>query len=203
MTDIKKGFEILVNTIARGENGVHQDYARVNKLADTYKKLITGENIASLLEQFTPRESKQQFEQRLRLTQSVTPAMSEKIMNPFYKVSRIDNINKQIEWTKQNEDKRSILHNAIETFYGEETLDEFMETRFTQLSFTDANAFLVVEFDDFDSKKENARPYPMEVSSKEAINFEYKNNNLQWLVVKKAISYKVINDAKVSQKNGH
>ena len=143
MTDITKGFEILANTIAKGENGRHQDYARTVLLADTYKKLITGENIASLLIQFTPRESKEQFAQRLRLTQSVTPQMSEKIINPFYKVSRIDNINKQLVWKMENPERTELLHKTIETFYGDETLDDFMETRFTQLSFTDANAFLV------------------------------------------------------------
>jgi len=203
MTDITKGFEILTKTIARAESGHHKDYARTVLLADTYKKLITGENIASLLIQFTPRESKAQFEQRLRLTQSVTPAMSEKIINPFYKVSRIDNIQKELTWEKENAERMELLHKTIETFYGDETLDDFMETRFTQLTFTDANAFLVVEFDEFNSKTENARPYPMEVSSREAINYQYKNNILQWLIVKKQITYKVINDGKMFKREGH
>jgi hypothetical protein len=128
--------------------------------------------------------------------------MSEKIINPFYKVSRIDNINKQLVWTKNNPDREQLLHKTIETFFGDETLDDFMESRFTQLSFTDANAFLVVEFDDFNAKTQNAKPYPMEVSSREAINYKYKNNILQWLVVKLPIHYKVINDLKVTKREG-
>lgn len=204
MTDITKGFKILTTTIARGENGYHQDYARTVHLADTYKKLITGENIASLLIQFTPRESKEQFKQRLRLTQSVTPAMSEKIINPFYKVSRIDNVNKQLVWKSENPERTQLLHKTIESFYGDETLDDFMESRFTQLSFTDANAFLVVEFDDFNAKTQNAKPYPMEVSSREAINYKYKNNILQWLIVKLPITYKSTNEGgKVTKRDGY
>ena len=77
--DIETGFKKLFSTIAQGEKGYHQDYKRVVKLANKYERLITGDEAGKLLYRFTPRENEVQFKQRVRLTQLVTPAISEKI----------------------------------------------------------------------------------------------------------------------------
>jgi hypothetical protein len=206
--DIETGFKKLFRTIALGEKGYHQDYARVVKLADQYEHLITGDDAGKLLHQFTPRENKTQFKQRVRLTQLVTPAISEKIMQPFYKVSRIDNVSKLITFESDNteaiEKKVAVVEESLKGFYGDETLEDFMETRLVELVFTDPNSFLIVEFDEFDNETGRAKPFPYEVSSKEAINYKYKNNVLQYLIVRKDINYLVLQkDATVLKESGY
>ena len=73
--DKNKASIIALTSIKLGDKGFHKYYARTVYLADLYKKLITGEEIAPLLDRFTPREDEEQFKQRVRLTQLVTPAI--------------------------------------------------------------------------------------------------------------------------------
>lgn len=208
--DLKAAILIAIKTINLGNKGFHKDYDRVTKLADLYKKLITGEDISSLLIQFTPREDKEQFKQRVALTQLVTPAVCEKIKSPFYKVSRIDNVNKQISYKDKDTDstaaqkKIAEIEQLMENFWGDESFEDYLETSFVDLSFSDPNAFILVEFDPFNAVSEKAKPYPLEISSKEAINFKYINNRLQFLIVRKDITYAgTTPQGKESIKNGY
>jgi hypothetical protein len=181
-------FPILADIIRNRKR--HSDYNRVNELAEYYHKLITGEDAESLLVPFVRREDAVMFQQRVALTQLVTEAWADTLMNPFYRIGRLDNIKKLIAFDTDvpNADVRvAEIEDRLSTFYGPEPLEKFLATRFVELSFTDPNAFLAVEFDAFNNVTEKARPYPVEYSSKEAIDFKYINNILQYLVIKKDI----------------
>lgn len=171
-------------------NLYHADYTRVVYLANLYRKLITGQNQESLLIQFVRREDPLLFAQRKALTQSITPAVAEAIMNPFFRVGRLDNAKTIIDYPEENplaEKAIAEIKDRIATFWGEESLDKYLGARFTQLSFMDPNAWQIVEFDAFDSRYEKARPYPIECSATEAIDFRMKNNKTEYLVVRKPI----------------
>jgi hypothetical protein len=58
-----------------------------------------------------------------------------------------------------------------------------MGTRSVELNNIDPNAFMVVEFKDFDPDKEHLQPYPFEATSEMAVLYEYDNNILQYLVI--------------------
>jgi hypothetical protein len=192
---LEKGYDKLIKTVALGNVGQHKDYKRVTELSDLYERLITGEDAGKLLIRFTPREDKDQFKQRVKLTQLLTPAITEKIMQPFYKVSRIDNVKKGIIFDGKKdgdvEGKIKIIQKAFDEYHGDEGLVDFMETEFVDLVFTDPNSFIVTEFEDFNSDIEKAKPFPFLVSSEEAINYKYKNNVLQFLVVEKKITFEI------------
>ena len=47
-------------------------------------------------------ELPENFKQRLEITETILPAISEKIMSPFNKVGRMDNVTKTIEYVGQN-----------------------------------------------------------------------------------------------------
>lgn len=196
--DLEKGFSKLIQTVILEEAGYHQDYERVVKLAELYENLITGEHPEQLLIQFNPREDDEQFNQRVRLTQLLTPSVCEKIMQPFYKVSRIDNVKKAVLFKGKNdktiESKISEIESAIEAYYGDESLDDFMETEYVELVFTDPNSFIVTEFNDFNHDSERAKPFPYLVTSKEAVNYSYDNNVLQFLIIRKPIKFKSTDD---------
>lgn len=191
MISIQAALLILQRTIK--ENLQHKDFQRVCDLAVLYKQLITGKDAAKLLIQFVRREDKALFDQRVAITQFVTPAVCESIMNPFYRVGRLDNVKKIIEYPEKNkaaEVKLAELNNRLSSFWGKESLDKYLATRFVQLSFTDPNAWIVTEFDSFDSNYEKAKPYPIEFSAEQAVNFSIKNNETEWLIIKKPVSEK-------------
>jgi hypothetical protein len=164
----------------------HQDYDRVKKLAATYKRLITGEESDKLLIQFIQRESQEMFEQRVRLTQLITPSLCSGVQNAFYKVSRNTKVAKRIDI--KDEEKKSVVEKMIDEFYGnspdQNGLDYFLQSRFVELSFCDPNSWIVIEFDNFDNTRDFAKPRPFEVSAENAVNFSIHNEVLNWLLVR-------------------
>lgn len=174
----------------------HPFYERTEKLAKLYKMLNTGENIESILERYNPRESEQAFEQRKRITQATTPAMISSVRRPFLKVPRTDRVVRRIIPKNKKRDKHVEveIEEKLSLFYGSDSeeggLDFWLRNRFVELSFQDPNAFIVIEFDDFDHLQEQPNAYPFEVYSKNALNYDIQNNNTNWLVADKDIKYK-------------
>lgn len=187
--DFKTAYRILIDTIEN--NKKHLYYDRVTKLADTYKKLFTGEDIDSLLEQFTLRESEEMFAQRKILYQSVMPAVADNLSNVFIKPLRSNRVYSAID-SKDEKSKEEVLKKMQTFWHGESQsgVDEYLRERWFDLVKLDPNAFICVEFSDFDPYKEKASPYPIEYSSKEAINYEYSNGVLQYLIAEIKIKYK-------------
>lgn len=189
--EAKKIIEKAIN-----EGLVHQDYNHVVKLAKKYSQLITGKDIEDLLKQFTRREDENLFNQRKELTQQITPSICATIMNPFYKVGRTNNIIKKyiLNDKQKSEEQIKKIGDAVLKYNGDKSLDSYLETRFTELSFTDPNGFIITEFD---TPKIGAKgellefvnPRPFECSSKQAIDFHYQNNILKWLLVKLDLKY--------------
>lgn len=178
--DFAGAMRILSSTV---EGNRHPYYDRVTKLSDLYLKLMTGEEIEDLLVQFQPREDEEMFAQRKRITKTVVGAVSGKIKGPFEKVGRSNNVTKKLMISGDNgNEKLDTLQNKLDSYWGDETLDDYMDTRIIDLSFSDPNAFIVTEmFQESDSSPLNI--FPFEVSSLEAVNFHYTNNSLDFLVV--------------------
>lgn len=178
----EQAIEILTDTVRKKTR--HRDYDRTVDLATLYSQLITGEDTDSLLHQFVQRETPEMFEQRQRLTQLITPSLASSIIKPFFKVSRNDKIVKKLEI--KEEQRKKVVQDMIDGFYGSKLenngLDYFMQTRFVELSFCDPNSFIVVEFDHFDPNTQFAQPRPFEITSEQAINFEMRNDELQWII---------------------
>lgn len=187
--------QAILKATATIKDGVrHPDYQRTIEVADLYYKLITGDRIDSLLIQFNPRENKEAFEQRKRISKLLTPAYASSIMKPFYKVPRTDRVVKKIiPATKTDTSIIENLQNKMDLFYGSDNeeggLDFWLKNRFVELTFVDPNTFIVIEFDEFDAKEQTPNAYPFEVSADMAVNFEIENNNVDWLISMECIKY--------------
>ena len=179
----------LADTIRRNEK--HIDYDRVVELNTLYTQLITGENMDSLLKQFTPRESPELFRQRMRITQHITKTVSQNIMDIYQKIPRSNSVSRVVTYSDNNIAKLNEFNTKLNEFWGDESLDDYMATRWFELNFIDPNAFIVAEWLNVDTTKERYMPYPFEVSSKMAINYEYFNNDLIYLIseMPKSITY--------------
>lgn len=198
---LQEAYNIIIENIQGGLT--HQHYKKVTELATLYQQLITGEDTDSLLRQFTRREDDTLFAQRKALTSLITPAVSAMIMNPFYRVGRTNNINSKIDFksTEGYDEKLKRVKEVVKNYNGSNTLNDYLDVRLVDLNFSDPNAFIVTEFDDVPrgaqgEMLELPSPRPVEISSKEAINYSYKNNVLQWLLVRKPITYYNSKDAK-------
>lgn len=185
---IDKLFEVIA---LKKEDQVHENYKHVCDLAILYSQIISGKDIDCLLKQFVRREDDVMFEQRKNLTKQITPAICESIMNTYNELFRAKPINEVIDFVGEDvEDKITEVKEALKTIYGEKDIYKYLRERFKYLSFLDPNAFIHTTFDSFDPAKEKAKPFNVDISSQEAINYEYHNNILQWLISRVEIKYK-------------
>ena len=168
---------------------VHQDYERVTKLAELYYKMKTGDGIEDLLKKIETRVSDEEFDMIKSIYRSIIPATLNSTKLPFQKALRKPPLVRDIFFDEGSEKKKLELEEFINTYWGNKSLEEYLEYAFIDYNYIDPNAFLITEFDEFDPKKEKASPYPFVASSHESVMYEYINEILQYLVVKLPIKY--------------
>lgn len=171
------------------DNIFHEDYKRVTELADKYYKMVSGDGIEELLHRITTRTTDDEWDQVKRIYRSIIPSTIGSTKLPFKKALRKQPAVRDIEYDKQADKKRDELEKFIGKYWGDKSLEEYLEYAFIDYNYLDPNAFLITEFNDFDPNKEKASPYPFVADSKEAIMFEYDNEILQYLVIRLDIEF--------------
>lgn len=166
----------------------HSGYDRTVELAEKYWRLNTGEETEKLLKRFHRRESKEAFDQRCTLTSTITPAVLSTLNSPFYKAGRSDNVTKVIKYEKEDDAREKQLKDFLETFNGTSSLDDYLSVDLVDLNKSDPNAFVVIDFMDFDPNTEVPKPYPVEIPSKNVYNFHYQNKSLEFLLTNEEIN---------------
>ena len=168
----------------KSSNKKHADYQRTVDLAKEYKAHVSGVGIDDYLKRFAKREDEEMFEQRKRLTNSISQSVASSLQKPFYKVARNKNVKKKFS-LKGDKTREEIVQKMISGFYGTNELntkglDFWLKNRFIELTFTDPNAFVVIEWE---AKPENVplEPYPYEVNSINALDYTYKHGVLNEL----------------------
>lgn len=186
------GLDILFETI--NYNLRHQDYERVQRIADDFTIYATGHNVEKKLKRFNGREDEAAFKQRITLTQVNTPDIFHSCIKPMAKVGRAP-ATIHTEWKGKDKNKNNELRNELflagQKFWGDQNVTKYVGQRMVDLDSMDPNSFIIVEFDgvvDPAKPETKASPYPFEANSTEAINYLYKNNILQWLVVRNEIT---------------
>ena len=166
------------------KNKKHSDYARTVEIAKEYKAHVSGVGLDDYLKQFAKREDLEMFEQRKRLTNSISQSVASSLQKPFYKVARNKNIKNKLD-LKGDKTREAIVSEMSSGFYGTNELnskgvDFWLRNRFLELTFTDPNAFVVIEWE-AKNLNEMVEPYPYEVTSENAFYYKYKNGVLQML----------------------
>jgi hypothetical protein len=162
----------------------HEDYVRVTDLADKYYKYKSGDDIESELQKIEKAVSEEEFEQIKRIYRSIIPPVVNSTQWPFQKAIKTKPTVRMIDFPDKSDEKKSELEVFIKKYWGDKSLEKYLEYAFIDYNYVDPNAFLITEFDAFDNNKTKASPYPFIADSKQAVMFEYKNEILQYLVVK-------------------
>ena len=173
----------------KSSNKKHADYQRTVDLAKEYKAHVSGVGIDDYLKRFAKREDEEMFEQRKRLTNSISQSVASSLQKPFYKVARNKNVKKKFT-LKGDKNREEIVQKMISGFYGTNELntkglDFWLKNRFIELTFTDPNAFVVIEWE---AKPENVplEPYPYEINSIDAFDYIYKHGVLNELFTRQS-----------------
>jgi hypothetical protein len=170
----------------------HKYYDHVVKLSATYyRPMITGHKAEHLIQRFNLREDEAAYQQRLRLTQIITPSVCNTLLGPVRKVPKVKPVVDSIEFTEDDEAREKELREAMGRFWSGRSVDAYMGSILLDQGAIDPNAFCLVLFDRFDARYEKPRLYPSIVGCEDAWNFEYANGELRWLLVHRNIRYPV------------
>ena len=161
----------------------HPHYKHTVEQAELCRTLVTGEGMDSLMKRFARRESEALFKQRVEITQHIIKPVVENILDVFRKVPR-SNYRREVAYTDKAGDKPQELEKLLEKFWGDKSADDWCSLRLLELNATDPNAWLVLEWEDFDNKTEHASPYPFEVNSACALDYKFKRGELLYLIAR-------------------
>lgn len=192
MNDLLLGQTILNDTIAN--DLYHADYLRVTELAQEYYDIFTGAGIMPYLKKYRKNESDEQFNQLLEIYETTIPSTVNNLDTIFEKPLRSNRVYSSIE--HKNNTARDEILERLQAFWQGETesgLDAYLRERWKFLNVYDPNAFIAIEFSNFNPVKEKAQPFALEYSSTQAIRFSYIKGILDWLICEKPIYYEVKN----------
>lgn len=188
MLTVEAALMVVYNRIKN--KATHPDYVRTVELATLYGQLITGEDHDSLLDKFFCACDKEEKEKLKAVTFPITSSICNSLIAAFKKVLRTQPVLKQIDFNNKTADEfKESVTAKLNEYYSGADLENYISTRFHDLTFLDPNTFIVTEFKPFDHKTEKASPYPFEVPAAQAVNFESQNGVLQFLLVEEKISF--------------
>lgn len=173
----------------------HKHYAHTVARNKDYMALVAGVGLDERLKQYVRREDKELFEQRVNLTNHIVTAVAKNLLDPFYKVPRSNSGRRVLNYTGNADEKKvKEVEDLLGKFWGDESWDDYMATRFTELNSVDPNAFVVMEFKPFDAEVEMVQPYPYEATSSMAVDYKKINKVLEYLIVKDKHTYRIKQD---------
>lgn len=165
--------QLLYEIILTGKR--HPLYDRCCELSQEYKSYSLGEGIDDKLHRFTATETDEAFELRKEITVNICKSIVNGSMSVFNRVPRTEAV--KVEWGA----KDPVEFQKVLDYFGRYGFDQYLANRVPKLCEMDPNSFIVYEFNGTDGKK-LAQPYPYEVYSENAIDYEYKNSDLLYLV---------------------
>lgn len=181
MEELRRRF--FYDLVMRGEP--HKYHQRNTENTELYTALVSGDGLDKYMKQFHQREDDVMFKQRKDLTNHICHSVCKNVRDVEYKVPRSNSITKAI--LGSNETKIKDLKDILKKFWGRYSFDDWMSLRWIELNDTDPNAFVVIDWKEFEPT-EYAQPYPYEVSSENTYDFQYVNNILQYLIERKVRS---------------
>jgi hypothetical protein len=185
----EQALQILTDVVRDGKR--HKHYERTVSVAEKCYSLSTGEGLDKELQKFQPRETEEMFAQRTRITKHIVQTVVKNLIDVQYKVPRSNSITRVLKYENDNTSEQTQqFEEILDHFWGTDSFDQYMETRIVELNNIDPNAFMIVEFKDFDPDKEHLSPYPFEAKSAMAVMYEYSNKVLQYLAVQQENEYK-------------
>ena len=185
--------QITAQDLAQLATTRHIDYLRTIELYNDYRSWVTGDGLDKQLEQIIKRESEEEFKQRVRLTAHIIPTAVSKARSVFNKGLRSNAIS--LYYSHNDTTKTEYLKNNLAEFYGMQSERQYLDQYITDSTFIDPNGWLIVETNGTDGTQ-YAKTYPFVVNAPDALNFQYTNGMLDWLLIQTNITYQTTDSAK-------
>jgi hypothetical protein len=166
----------------------HKNYARTINVANFARKIVTGEDYGTLVIRYKPRESEEQKEQRVEITQDRTSSVESKTAGFFSKVFRKDKLVNKIKHSQNN-----VLENIslLTRDYGNDgqSLIVWCEESSLYYNRLDPNVFYWVKY----SVKDGVNRFdPVIFPSEDVLDFKLDKGSVKYAVCRmfEVVSYK-------------
>ena len=168
----------LINTIQTKQR--HKDYNHVVGVFNKSFAYTTGQGLDTYLHRFRSREDEDLFKQRCIITSHIVPAVINTCDFILNKVSRSSAI--YCDYVNTDINKENNLIERENKFFANKSVYEFIKNNQRYYDRSDPNAWIIIEFNSTDGTL-LAEPYPFIVNSKQAIDYEYINGILNYLII--------------------
>lgn len=163
----------------------HKDYDQTVEIARKSRIFVTGEGQdTEYLINLRDKESQRQKDLRVKVTNPITSFALNPVKTQFEKIWRVDGV--RVDIMHEDNDALAKINDAVETYHSNSNITEYFRRRYINFQFTDPNAWHMTErrnvMDDT-GKIEKVDVYPFEVTSEQAINYQYDNGVPVWLIV--------------------
>jgi|GEM_PF-3422350 len=180
-------FALLLRRVA--EDKPHTDYKRTVDHANWCYQMVTGDEQREILVTYKVRETQKQVDQRVRITNSRTQYVCNKVKKLYNEVHRCDDVTESISYLSSNNADLIGLQDALNVFYENKPLDKYIAGRFKDLVFEDPNAYIITEFENDDPINKKPTVYPFEVRASEVYDTKHLNGVLKYLISFHPITY--------------
>lgn len=173
----------------------HEYYSHTVSIADFAMKIMTGDNQDDIIIEYKTKESEKARKQRVRVTNSLTQKVANSVKSQYEELARVDNVVEQFYYENDGDAQQIKVDEitaAISNFYENDTLTKYLHEKVLHLNFYDPNAFIVCEaaYQKNDTLRQNKpQPYPLEIYSNQAVNYQFENGVLGWLVARQETKF--------------
>lgn len=179
---IDKGFEILNETIQY--EIFHEDYDRTVEIAQEALMMVTGENQDEVVLLGREKSTETQQEQIVALTTPVTPFVLNPVISLYERIFQVETTKKVLH---EDDSKKLQIEKSLSQYYDGQGVDNYLKRRLLLLNSIDPNAWIITERKNILNAEgdmiEDVKPYPFEVTSKEARNYQFTDGAPVWLIV--------------------
>lgn len=162
----------------------HEHYDRTVERAAYYRALSTGANIEPYLRRYYKGTSMETFDVLCKITSQVTPSICSGFTD-LLETSQRSFYRREVSFGEDeaNESKTMEFEAMLKAYDGGKGMDTYLQERHLELQGIDPNTWIVEQWKPFDPVRQYAQPYPFEVSSAMALDFDYETSILQYLTV--------------------
>ena len=189
MNELEFGLETIIGNVLH--EVTHEHYSRVVTLADEYKFYATAEeNLIERLKVIREHETEEDLKYRSLITYPSNGSLFGQLTRKPDSLISVNGINQVL--TLGNESRDNELKESLSNYFGTDGVERYTFEEILPISYIDPNAWLLINFDNFNEQEERAKPYPILLRSNEVINFEIVNGVTKYVLVKKPsiIQYK-------------
>ena len=185
--------QILIDMLSLDNFGPHQHYQRTVEVAEYCYKINTGNYTLDQIICYKRRETTEQKEQRFNIDMPITKSFMSKLRAPLDEISRCDGLSCSISYDGDTEGtKAKALVDKLDC-YGENGLQEFLDTEVKRIDSYDPNTFIVTELCKDNNDEEYC--YPSEFPSQKVWNYSYEKGALQYVVVRENAELETHNES--------